>query len=202
VAGNKIIEKIEEEARQGAAAITAAAKEKADAETSRILDKAKTSVEEIKAKSVVDAQEAAGRLVLIAELKSRKDSLASQRKVIQEAFDKASDQLAHLPREKWEKLIMQLITTSDVDGTETLVVPQKDREAYESGFLSRINEALKAQGKKGEMVLSPNPASFTDGILIQGKDCDYDGSFATLLGDVRSEEEYRVAGILFGAEVK
>ncbi len=202
MAGNKIMEKIEEEARQGAAAITAAAKEKADAEASRILSKARSSAEEIRARSLVDAQEAAGRLTLIAELKSRKDSLASQRAVVEEAFEKAADQLAHLPHEQWEKLILQLIVSSDLEGTETLVVPEKDRPAYEGGFLNKINEALKAQGRKGEIVLSPEKAPFADGILLQGKDCDYDGSFATLLADVRSEEEYRVAGILFGAEVK
>ena len=50
MAGNKIIEKIEEEARQGAAAIEAEAKQKAEAEKSRILGKAKESAAEIEAK--------------------------------------------------------------------------------------------------------------------------------------------------------
>ena len=49
MAGNKIIEKIEEEARQGAAAIEAEAKQKAEAEKSRILGKAKESAAEIEA---------------------------------------------------------------------------------------------------------------------------------------------------------
>ena len=75
MAGNKIIEKIEEEARQGAAAIEAEAKQKAEAEKSRILGKAKESAAEIEAKAQADAKEAAGRLMLIADLKSRKDSL-------------------------------------------------------------------------------------------------------------------------------
>ena len=90
MAGNKIIEKIEEEARQGAAAIEAEAKQKAEAEKSRILGKAKESAAEIEAKAQADAKEAAGRLMLIADLKSRKDSLAAQRAVIQEAFDQAA----------------------------------------------------------------------------------------------------------------
>ena len=81
MAGNKIIEKIEEEARQGAAAIEAEAKQKAEAEKSRILGKAKESAAEIEAKAQADAKEAAGRLMLIADLKSRKDSLAAQRAV-------------------------------------------------------------------------------------------------------------------------
>ena len=47
MAGNKIIEKIEEEARQGAAAIEAEAKQKAEADTSRFLAKAKDSAAEM-----------------------------------------------------------------------------------------------------------------------------------------------------------
>ena len=89
-----------------------------------------------------------------------------------------------------------------MEGTETLVVPAKDRAVYENGFLSKINKTLVDQGKKGEMTLDSGRLPSREGILIRGKDCDYDGSFATLLRDVRSEEEYRVAGILFDAEVK
>ncbi len=110
--------------------------------------------------------------------------------------------MSQLPQETWEKLILAIVTQSDVEGTETLVVPAKDRAVYENGFLSKINKTLVDQGKKGEMTLDSETASFKEGILIRGKDCDYDGSFATLLRDVRSEEEYRVAGILFDAEVK
>ena len=134
--------------------------------------------------------------------RAARDSLAAQRAVIQEAFDQAALRLSQLPQETWEKLILAIVTQSDVEGTETLVVPAKDRAVYENGFLSKINKTLVDQGKKGEMTLDSETASFKEGILIRGKDCDYDGSFATLLRDVRSEEEYRVAGILFDAEVK
>lgn len=202
MAGNKIIEKIEEEARQNAAAIKASAQKKAEAESARILAKAKASVEEITKKSQTDAAEAAGRLTLVAELQNRKASLASRREVLKEAFDKAADALAHLPKEQWEKLILQIITTSDVTGHEVLYVPAKDRDAYEKGFLDTINKALKDQGKEGKLTLAKEAAPIDGGVFLQGEDCDYDGSFATLLEDVRTEEEYRVAEILYGAEVK
>ena len=121
---------------------------------------------------------------------------------MQEAFDKAAEALAHLPKEQWEKLILHMITTSDVTGHEVLYVPAKDRGIYEKGFLDTINKALKAQGKAGKLTLAREAAPIDGGVILQGEDCDYDGSFATLLEDVRSEEEYRVAEILFGAEVK
>lgn len=202
MSGDKIIQKIEEEAKQDAAAIQAAARDKAQKEKDRILAKAQEEVREIQAKSQVDAKEAAGRLQLIAELQSRKENLASKRQVLQEAFDKAAQQLADLPEDQWKTLIGQIILHADLSGHETLVVPAKDRKRYEDGFLDRLNAGLKQMGKKGKLTLSDTPADFSDGVLIQGDTCDYDGSFATLLEEVRTGEEYRVAELLFGAEVK
>lgn len=202
MSGDKIIQKIEEEAKQDAAAIGAAAQEKARKEKEQILAKAQEQVREIQAKSQVDAKEAAGRLQLIAELQSRKENLASKRKVLQEAFDRAAEQLEALPQEQWEKLIGRIVLESDLTGREKLVVPTKDRHRYEKGFLNRLNKELKAQGRKGSLTLSDKEAEFTDGVLIEGETCDYDGSFATLLEDVWTGEEYRVAELLFGAEVK
>ena len=167
MSGDKIIQKIEEEAKQDAAAIGAAAQEKARKEKEQILAKAQEQVREIQAKSQVDAKEAAGRLQLIAELQSRKENLAS-----------------------------------DLIGHEKLVVPAKDRPRYEQGLLAQLNKELKDQGREGSLTLSDRTAGFTDGVLIEGETCDYDGSFATLLEDVRTGEEYRVAELLFGAEVK
>lgn len=202
MSGDKIIQKIEEEAKQDAAAIGAAAQEKARKEKEQILAKAQEQVREIQAKSQVDAKEAAGRLQLIAELQSRKENLASKRKVLQEAFDWAAEQLEALPQEQWEKLIGRIVLGSDLIGHEKLVVPAKDRPRYEQGLLAQLNKELKDQGREGSLTLSDRTAGFTDGVLIEGETCDYDGSFATLLEDVRTGEEYRVAELLFGAEVK
>ena len=202
MSGDKIIQKIEEEAKQDAAAIGAAAQEKARKEKEQILAKAQEQVREIQAKSQVDAKEAAGRLQLIAELQSRKENLASKRKVLQEAFDRAAEQLEALPQEQWEKLIGRIVLGSDLIGHEKLVVPAKDRPRYEQGLLAQLNKELKDQGREGSLTLSDRTAGFTDGVLIEGENCDYDGSFATLLEDVRTGEEYRVAELLFGAEVK
>ena len=202
MSGDKIIQKIEEEAKQDAAAIGAAAQEKARKEKEQILAKAQEQVREIQAKSQVDAKEAAGRLQRIAELQSRKENLASKRKVLQEAFDRAAEQLEALPQEQWEKLIGRIVLGSDLIGHEKLVVPAKDRPRYEQGLLAQLNKELKDQGREGSLTLSDRTAGFTDGVLIEGETCDYDGSFATLLEDVRTGEEYRVAELLFGAEVK
>ena len=54
----------------------------------------------------------------------------------------------------------------------------------------------------GGLTLSDDTAKFAGGILLQGKTSDFDGSFATILRDVRTRIEKEVADMLFAAEVK
>lgn len=202
MAGDKILQKIEEEAKQEAAAIQSAAAEKAQKEREKILGAAKAQAAEIAAKAEKDAAEAASRQQLVAELENRKNTLRSEREVLSEAFQKAAEKVAALSGKDWEDLIVRTVLSADIAGTEKLVVPAKDRPLYEKGLLEKINGALKQQGKPGKLTLSDKNAAFDGGVLLEGDDCDYDGSFATLLEDVRTGEEYQVARILFGPEVK
>jgi len=202
VAANKIILKINEEASQEVAVILAAAKKKAITSDAKIKNIAKAKVEEINAQAAEDADEAARRQVLIAELEARKNSLDSKRKVIEEAFFGAEKELAKLSLDKWEKLITTTILAAIESGNEKLCVPAADVEKYSGGMLAKLNAALIAAGKKGELTLASEPAKFTGGVMIIGKHSDFDGSFATILRDVRMKSEREVATMLFGTEVK
>ena len=77
MAANKIILKIRDEASQEVAVMLAAAKKKAIASGTKIKNTAQTKVEEINVQAAADADEAARRQVLIAELEARKNSLDS-----------------------------------------------------------------------------------------------------------------------------
>ncbi|MBR1493976.1 MAG: V-type ATP synthase subunit E family protein [Succiniclasticum sp.] len=202
MATNKIILRIEEEGAREAAEIVDAAKKKAAASTEKIKAAAKVKIEEINAQAAADADEAARRQILIAELEARKNSLDSKRKVLEMAFAKAEENIAAMPEAQWEKLITNIVVKAAETGTEKLCVPAADRAKYEGGFLDRLNAALVQAGKKGELTLSDEAAKFAGGILLQGKTSDFDGSFATILKDVRTRIEKEVADMLFAAEVK
>jgi V/A-type H+/Na+-transporting ATPase subunit E len=180
----------------------AAAKKKAIASDAKIMNTAKLKVEEINAQAAEDADEAARRQVLIAELEARKNSLDSKRRVIEEAFSRAEKELTKLPLDKWEKLIMATVLAASESGNEQLCVPTADIEKYKNGMLTKLNVALVAAGKKGELTLASEPAKFTGGVMLIGKHSDFDGSFATILRDVRMKSEREVATMLFGTEVK
>ena len=125
---NKIILKIQEEASQEVAELLAAAKNKAAASSNKINDAAMAKVEEIKELSEVDAVEVARRQLLIAELEARKNTLDRKRKVIEEVFTQAENELANLPQDKWEKLIISTVLNASETGTEKLCVPLADIE--------------------------------------------------------------------------
>lgn len=202
MAANKIILKIREEASQEVAVMLAAAKKKAIISEAKIQNTAKAKVEEINTQDAADADEAARRQVLIAELEARKNSLDSKRKVIEEAFSEAEKELAKLPSDKWEKLIITTVLVASESGNEKLCVPAADVEKYNGGMLAKLNAALIKVGKKGELTLASEPAKFTGGVMLIGKHSDFDGSFATILRDVRMKSEREVATMLFGTEVK
>ena len=202
MAANKIIAKIEEEASKDKADILAQAQKKAATVREKVLASAESSVESIKAQAKNSAEEAGRRQVLIAELESRKKTLNSQRQILEEVFAKAEEELNKLPQDKWEKLITSIVLGASETGAEKLHVPAADLAKYQTGFLAKLNAALVASGKKGSLTLSDVPAKFKGGVELEGQTTDYDGSFASLLKDIRQKEERHVAAMLFGTEVK
>ena len=181
--------------------LLAAAKNKAAVSVDKINKAAMTKVEEIKAQSEMDAVEAVRRQLLIAELEARKNTLDRKRKVIEEVFAQAEKELARLPQDRWEKLIIKTVLQASEKGTEKLCVPLADVEKYNGGLLAKINAALVASGKKGELTLTEEAAKFAGGVLIIGENSDFDGSFKTILHEVRRKSEREVAALLFGSEV-
>ena len=202
MAANKIIEKIQEEAKQNAETIRTAAETKAASIRAKIIADAHEQVNAINATAKIDAEEAGRRQVLIAELDTRKKSLGSKRAVIEEVFAGAEATLAKLPEDKWEKMITDIVVSASTTGTEKLQVPAQDMDKYKNGFLTKLNGALSKAGKKGALTLSDQPGNFKGGVMLIGETNDYDGSFTTLLQDIRAREEKNVADILFGTEVK
>ena len=198
---NKIVFKIQEEAAAEVAAILAEAKNKANVSAKRIADEAHVKVQEIHAESLLAAKEAVRSQNLIAELEARKNSLDSKRQILEEAYQLAEKEMSQLTSEKWEKLIIAIINNASVTGQEKLCVPAADFKRYQKGFLQKINAALAANGKRGELSLAEGAAPFNDGVLLIGKNSDVDCSFSTILQEMRRRTEREVAAILFGTEV-
>lgn len=201
MAADKIIQQIKADAQAAADQISAEALEKAASLGEKIIQEANARVLQIEASAKADADEELRRAQLIAELEGRKSELSSKRAVLDEAYEEAAKELSALSGEKWEKLIISIVLSCSETGAELLRVPSKDREKYQAGMIDKLNDALKAAGKKGCLTLDEKPASFADGIALVSKTSEIDGSFSAVLSDMRRQTEKDVAALLF-SEVK
>ena len=186
-----IIEKIRKNAAEEAASLRKQGEERAAAAEKQIIDAAAA------------AADLERREQLMTGLETRKNTLASRREVIDEAFQKALSDLCALPEERWAALIRRIVLESAETGRETLLVPEADLSRYRKPFagdtsmLEQLNAALKEKGLAGELTLSETPAKIRGGVLLSGEKYDVNGSFEMLLSLVREDCEREIYHILY-----
>ena len=199
MSAERIITRIQQDAEAEAAAILAAAREKAAALTAEAEAASAQKVEEIRAEAATRGADAARRIALLASLEERKNSLAARRAVIDRAFEEAYAALCALPQERFEALVTALVLENAGTGEEEVQVAKEDRAAYEA-VLPKVNAALVAAGKKGGLRLCSEPARFAGGFALIGTTCDVNCSYEALLRAAREREERAVAALLFETE--
>ena len=198
---DNIIARIMADTEAQAAETKAQAEERALDLKEKLLLQARQKAGEIAKQADLDIEEIDRRQSLIAELENRKSILAVRRQVLDQTFELAEKKLLELPEDKWETLLTRCIMDACETGEEKLCVPEQDKGKYHNYFLEKLNNELKAQGKAGNLSLADKSASFSGGVLVIGKDGDYDASFASILKSVRAEFEKQAADMLFDAEV-
>ena len=202
MSADKILDKISRDAAEESDAILKSAEERAALIRQTILAEAQESVEGIKRQSEAEVQELERRQMLIAGLEARKNTLAAKRRVLDEAFLQALEELCALSGERWERLVTRLVLENSMTGQERLRVPAADRERYENGFLAKLNAALRDSGRHGELTLDETPSACRGGIQLIGEASDVNASFEALVRAAREDCEREVSALLFEAEVQ
>lgn len=204
-----ILEKIRKNAEEEAAALAKQGEEKAEAAAGKIRADAEAEAAAILENARQRAEELEKRERLMAGLQIRKNTLAARRAVMDEAFSLAGEQLADLPKERWEALITRLLLEAAETGAEIMEVPAADREKYEwtpegnlpiigeKSFFKRLNAALKESGREGKLTLADAPANVIGGFRLMGPVYDVDASFDALLSQAREDWEQEIYRILY-----
>ncbi len=122
-----------------------------------------------------------------AALDGRKAALAKKRAVIDRAFSGAYQALLALDANKRGQICEQMLR-AEAEGGETIVPSAGDRKAIESIAASLPERKLK---------VSKDNASFEGGFLLLAEGYEKDCSFASLLTQIRGEEETNVFKLLF-----
>lgn len=222
----KITQRILEDVRREAAQIADQAAQKAQEIRSRYDAQAQQETAAILSRGEKVAAERLERLESAAGLERRKMELAAKQQVLEEAFQKALDDLCQLPEPEYIALLAALAVKAARSGREQLIFSAKDRarvgkqvvmtanellvkdavsvlpdnlgDSKVGAFLSRVvqNAAAKVVGT-GMLTLSEQTRDIRGGFVMSDDDVEVNCAFETLVRMQREKLEKEVADILF-----
>ncbi|MBT9139657.1 MAG: V-type proton ATPase subunit E [Dehalococcoidia bacterium] len=194
---NKLKEKILAEAGSQAADVLADARLKSSEILARSEREAAVKKVSLLEQAAVHAGERRSRAQTIAELDARKAILAAKGSMIEDVLKQALKRLALLEEKAYQEILFSMLLAASQTGTEEVIVSQSDRARFTPEFLTRVNQVLTQQGKKGNLTLSVETSEMYGGFILRNGDVETNNSFDSILGIQRDQLEPEVAAILF-----
>lgn len=193
----RIKEKILEEAREEKGNIL----QNAQVEAKSILDKYEQKAEELQ-QGIIErakktAEEKSRRILSMAQLESRKDFLQAKQHIIDRVFEKAKDKLQKMPDKDYQNLIGEMLIKSAITGKEEIIISDDDKKRITQDLVAMVNDALKKQGKSGELKLSSKTRPMIGGFVLKSNNLEVNNTFDSLINMEREELETQIAKILF-----
>jgi len=192
---DKITARIEEDGRKEIDALLDAAKAEAAEIAAGYGRQAKAEAEKILERGRQAAAQREERLDSVAQLDCRKAVLAAKQELLDEAFDRACQQLRALPEDKYVDLLARLAVQASATGREKLIFSQADRARVGKAVVLRANEKLAES--KGMLTLSEETRPMEGGFILSSGDMEVNCTFATLVRLQRSALSGQVAKVLF-----
>lgn len=193
-----ILQRIEQDAREAAAAMLREAQLKAEeiraASDARIERGREAAMEQARG----DALALDDRMGRMAKLDARKDLLAAKRGVLDDAFSMALDKMAAMPEDKARAFGLSMLLSSAAG--EEVVIPDAASSWCDAAFVASANAALVKAGKPGKLTLSPLKRNLGGGFVLERGGMEVNCSFAAALDARRMDIESEVAAKLFGEE--
>lgn len=191
---DKIIKKIEEEAKYEADRISSEAAAKAaeiicDYEE-RASEALRTALEHARSA----AEETQRRSCSASELRARNIMLSKKRQIIDKAFNAAYDKLCALSGDEYVKVLTALIFKGAPNGGE-LIFSQKDRCEYGQIVTDEVNRLTRDGNPL--FSLSDRTRNIPGGVIISNGDIETNCSFDMLIDHARGKIQMEIAKILF-----
>lgn len=191
----QVIKKILSEANNEAAKIKAEADEKQAAEQSKLAEQ----LSEYKKQSGILAKKAAEEkkehLLAAARMDIAKEYLAAKRKILDEVFEKAQEQMQSLHDDEYIRLMTKLMLDAVETGDEEVIV-DKNEKRIDQKFIKHINREL-GPGFKGNLRLADEKQNLGAGFILRRGKIKTNVSLDVLLERARKELEIELAKELF-----
>jgi len=191
----QVVEKILADAGAEAQKITNEAKEKENAEQAEFdtqLDEFRRQTETLAKKASEDKK---AHILAAARMDIAKEYLARKRKILDEVFREAQQQLQNLSDEDYRKLCSKLILKAVETGDEEVIVDNNETR-IDQNFIKQINRRL-GPGYKGNLRLADERQNLGGGFVLRRGKIKNNVSFEVLLNQARKELEIELAKELF-----
>ncbi len=192
----EVIEKILADAKAEAQKIKQQADNKEAAEQTKL----RQQLDEYNKQTQTLAEKRAGdeklHILATARMDIAKQLLAEKRKILDEVFEQAQNQLKKLPDTEFRKLMTKLMLEAVETGDEEVIV-DKNETRINDEFISQINKQL-GPDSKGGLKLSTERQDLGVGFILKRGRIKVNVSIEVLLNQARRELETKLAKELFG----
>lgn len=194
----RLLDKIEDDARREGRSMVDAAKEEAERIKRESMEEARHSADTIRASFRERGKREGTKIMSEALSESRSAFLSAQDNLFEEAFTEALKYFADLPQERYRAWLKRTIVENASGGREEVVAAPYDRRLLADGLLDEINQALREKGGEGSLSLAGEEAGFNRGVVLRSGKLINNLSLETLMREVRDRHEEDVLKMLFG----
>ena len=191
----QVTEKILADAKAEAEKIKKQADEKQAAEQEKLNDQLKEYKKQTDLLAQKAAQDKKSHLLAEARMDIAKQFLAEKRKILDEVFEQARQQLRNLPDEQYRKLMTKLMLETVETGDEQVIV-DKNEKRIDQNFITSVNQQLAAENK-GSLKLADERQNLGAGFILKRGKIKRNVSIEVLLAQAQKELEIDLAKQLF-----
>jgi len=173
----------------------------AEEEKKRIIEKAIKEAQEKKERLIEkfkkEAEDEKKRKLIKVRMEEKKKILALKKKFMEDAFQRAKQELSNLNKGEYLHLFKEAILSNIDSGKEKIVISPRDRLIMDEQFIQEVKNELSKRDKEGKLEFIPELDEEERGFIIKKKGTQINRTFSTLLSELKDKIEIEVAKRLF-----
>lgn len=192
----QVVEKILSDARAEAEKIKKQADEKKADEQARLDEQLNEYRKQTETLAQKAAEEKKSHLLAAARMDIAKEFLGEKRRILDEVFAQAREQLQNLPDDDYRKLMTKLMLNTIETGDEEVIIDNNETR-IDQAFIEQVNKKLGSDNK-GNLRLADVRQNLGAGFILSRGKIKNNVSLEVLLTQARKELEIELAKELFG----
>lgn len=189
---DKIIQRIEADAKMEVERILSAAQDQAAEITELYQGRADAEAAELAARNEKNAAEREDRLVSSAQMEVRKTTLAAKQQMLEKAYALALDKLCSMPDAQYIETVAELLVQAAPKGTGKVIFAPEEQARIGKAAVEMANEKLG-----GQLTVAEETRPIRGGFILADDKVEVNCSFDTLVRLQKNETAGAVAKILF-----